>query len=314
MDTTINYAERWMPDIIDSINQNTLCSPFISDNVKWLGAKNFHYTQMSVSGYKNHSRAGGWNSGVIAQEDVVYTCNHDRDIEFFIDKQDVDQSNETASMKKVSDKFENEQAAPELDSLFFSKVAQKALTISGAHSETALSDYTKNNILSKLRSFIRSGKLKLYRNKGALIMYLATDLMDLLQDCPDFNKTINIVTIADGGVGVETRITEIDKVTIIEVIDDEAFYTKFNYSSDDGGFVPSDDAKAINVLLASPMKTSVVTTVNSIYLFGPGQHTKGDGYLYQNRANSDCFIFPNGKNNKIDNIYVDVQPAEESDP
>ncbi|MCQ2484761.1 MAG: phage capsid protein [Clostridia bacterium] len=310
MDTTINYAEKWMPDIIASINQNCLCSPFVAPNVEWLGAKTFHFTQMNVSGYKNHNRNGGWNQGAVVQTDVPYTAEHDRDIELFIDRANVDESNETASMKNISDKFEEEQAAPELDSIFFSKTAQKALSITGAHSETALSEYTKENILAKLKAYIASNKLKLYRNKGVLIMYLATELMDLLSECPTFNRTINVVTIADGGVGIETRITDIDKVTIIEVIDDEVFYSKFNYESDEGGFIPASDAKAINVLIASPVTDKVVTTVNSIYMFGRGQHTKGDGYLYQNRSISDCFIFPNGKSGKIDSVYVDLRKAE----
>ena len=40
---------------------------------------------------------------------------------------------------------------------------------------------------------------------------------------------------------------------------------------------------------------------------------KGDSYLYQNRAFSDVFTFPNGKDGKIDSIYVDTDTAEYSE-
>ena len=110
--------------------------------------------------------------------------------------------------------------------------------------------------------------------------------------------------IAEGGVGIETRITDIDGVTLIEVIDDERFYDKFDFTD---GFVPvASTSHKINVLIASPLTVKTVPKISSIYYFNPGQHTEGDGYLYQDRSLSDTFIFPNGKDNKIDSIYVDV--------
>ena len=50
--------------------------------------------------------------------------------------------------------------------------------------------------------------------------------------------------------------------------------------------------------------------ISSIYYFDPGAHTKGDGYLYQNRSLSDVFVFPNGRDGNIDSIYVDVDTTE----
>ena len=47
-----------------------------------------------------------------------------------------------------------------------------------------------------------------------------------------------------------------------------------------------------------------------IYYFAPGTHTKGDGYLYQNRSFSDVFVFPNGRDGKIDSVYADVDTEE----
>ena len=67
--------------------------------------KNISFTQMSTSGYKSHSRLGGWNKGTVEQTDVPFTLTHDRDIQFMIDKIDVDETNETASIKKISEVF-----------------------------------------------------------------------------------------------------------------------------------------------------------------------------------------------------------------
>lgn len=125
MANTNNYAEQFSPDLLEILMQGTLTSPFITSNVKWVGARTFHFTQMSTTGFKNHSREGGWNKGKYTQTDVPFTCEHDRDIEFLVDKADVDETNATAKVENISKVFEQTQVAPETDALFFSKVATK---------------------------------------------------------------------------------------------------------------------------------------------------------------------------------------------
>ena len=44
--------------------------------------------------------------------------------------------------------------------------------------------------------------------------------------------------IAEGGMGIETRVTDIDGVTVMEVIDDERFYDAFDWEPEKGGFQP----------------------------------------------------------------------------
>lgn len=102
----LNYAEQWSPELLEILMQGTLTSPFVTSNVRWLDAKTFHFTQMSTSGYKNHNRKGGWNTGTYDQKDIPYTLTHDRDVEFMVDKADVDETNATASIQNISRVFE----------------------------------------------------------------------------------------------------------------------------------------------------------------------------------------------------------------
>lgn len=300
----LNYAEVWSPDLLEIMEQESLTSPFITTAVKWLDAKTFHFTQMSTSGYKSHNRNGGWNKGTFAQEDVPYTVSHDRDISFLVDKADVDETNQTASIKNISRVFHQTQQVPEMDAYFFSKVATEAQKVEGYHSETAENTWTKENVFSKLKGMIGAGKLRRYVQKGALICYVRSFVMDLLEQSTDFTRKIEMTQIAEGGLGIETRVTDIDGVTIMEVIDDERFYDKFDFTD---GFLPvAGTSHKINVLVASPLTVKTVPKISSIYYFAPGSHTEGDGYLYQDRSLSDTFVFPNGKDNKIDSIYVDV--------
>lgn len=320
----LNYAEQWNPELLEILIQGSLTSPFITENVKWLGAKTFHFTQMSTSGYKNHNRKGGWNTGTYSQEDLPYTLTHDRDIEFLVDKADVDETNATASIKNISTTFVKTQVVPETDALFFSKVAQVAQNTEGYHGTTPIASYTKAKVFGMLKDILAKGKLRRYKANGSLIMYVRSEIMDALEQSTEFTRKIEMTQIAEGGIGIETRVTDIDGVTIMEVIDDERFYDAFNWEPEDGGFEPlkkvTEDtehgikavtgAHKINVLVACGQTCKTVPKINSIYYFEPGAHTKGDGYLYQNRSFSDVFVFPNGRDAKIDSVYVDVDTVE----
>lgn len=310
MPSTNNYAQVWQSDLLDILIQGTLTSPFITSNVRWVGARTFHFTQMSTSGYKTHNRNGGWNAGKYSQDDVPFTVMHDRDISFLVDKADVDETNSTASAENISRVFEQTQVAPETDALFFSRVAQAAKEATGYNSSTPISEFTVENTFTKLKKMLGAGKLRRYKARGSLIMYVRSEIMDNLENSKEFTRKIELTQIAEGGMGIETRVTDIDGVPVMEVIDDERFYDEFNWDPEDGGFEPKSGAHKINVLIACGETCKTVPKIASVYFFAPGSHTEGDGYLYQNRSLSDTFVFPNGKDKKVDSVYVDTDTTD----
>ena len=306
----LNYAEKWSPEILAAIIQGTVCSPFITNNVKWLSAKTFHFTFMSTTGYKDHSRAGGWNRGSVTQEDVPFTLYHDRDVEFLIDKLDVDETNQTATIQSISSKFIELNGNPEIDAEFFSKLYAVAYAQdTKLCTATPIADYTTANVFTKLKAMLKASNLRTYKSRGSLLGYVSSDIMDLLERSTEFTRQITMNTIADSGLAIQTRVTEIDGTPLFEVIDNERFYTDFDFNSAEGGFVPETLAVGINAVFASTEQVKQVPKINSIYFFAPGAHTLGDGYLYQNRAYSGTFVFPNGKNNKVDCLFMDVNGA-----
>ena len=236
----------------------------------------------------------------------------------------MDETNSTASIQNVARVFEQTHVVPETDALFFSKVAQKAQETNGYHSTTAASGYTKTKVFGMLKDILAKGKLRRYKTNGSLVMYVTSAIMDALEQSTEFTRKIEVTQIAEGGLGIETRVTDIDGVPIMEVIDDERFYDAFDWEPNGGGFAPRVKVEAdtdagtegitgahkINVLVACGQTCKTVPKISSIYYFEPGTHTEGDGYLYQNRSLSDVFVFPNGRDGKIDSIYVDVDTAE----
>jgi hypothetical protein len=268
----LNYAQVWEPELLEILMQGALTSPFVTTNVRWLDAKTFHFTQMSTSGYKNHNRNGGWNKGNYAQKDVPFTVTHDRDISFLVDKADVDETNATASIQNISRTFEQTQVVPETDALFFSKVAQAAQKEEGYHSTTAIAAYTKAKVFGMLKDILAKGKLRRYKANGSLVMYVSSAIMDALEQSTEFTRKIELTQIAEGGIGIETRVTDIDGVAVMEVVDDERFYDAFDWEPEAGGFEPqkkvaSGTAKAgahkINVLVACGQTCKTVPKISS---------------------------------------------------
>lgn len=307
MPNVINYAEQWSDELLQIIDDGAYSSPFLTPNerVKWLGAKTFHFTKMDVSGFKPHSRDGGYNRGSIVQEDKEFTLEHDRDIEFFVDVADVDESKQTANLQNVSRVFTQKHSAPETDARFFERVAKAA--IADGYYET-MTGFTAANTYGRLVKMFQRKELKKYRAMGGLIAYVSGEIMDNLENSTEVQKTLDIKTMSiNEKQGIETRIAFINGVTIIEVVDDTRFYTSFDYAD---GFV--GNGSKINVCIAHPSMVKTVVKFNNIKLFANGTHTEGDGDLYQRRDLWDTFVFPNGLDGKCDAVYVNIESGDPS--
>ena len=303
----MNYAEQWSDELLQIIDDGAYSSPFLTpaERVKWTGAKTFHFTRMDVSGFKNHSRDGGYNRGSVIEEDKDFTLEHDRDVEFFVDAADIDETKQTANIQNVSRVFTQKHSAPETDARFFERVAKAA--IADGFYET-MSGFTAANTYGRLVKMFQRKELKKYRAMGGLIAYVSGEIMDYLESSTEITKTLDIKTQSiNEKQGIETRIATINGVTIIEVVDDTRFNTSFDYSD---GFV--GNGSKINVCIAHPSMVKTVNKISSIKFWANGTHTEGDGDLYQRREYWDTFVFPNGLDGKCDAVYVNIESNDPS--
>lgn len=289
---SINYVTKREKQFDQKLMQGALTSILETPKVNWLGAKSFEIPTVSVSGYKAHTRSKGYNAGTVSNDKKVYTLNFDRDIEFFVDSADVDETNEELSAANVTGTFITEHATPELDAYRFSKLATTAISATKFKSED---DYSETNVYSRLKSAILP-----IRKYGAanIVIYVSSEIMDFLERSKNFTRSISTTSPQ----GIDTRVTSLDGVQIIEVWDDARFKTQFEFTD---GFVKASGGKDINFLIVAKPAVIAKAKFNSIYLFAPGQHTEGDGYLYQNRMYHDLFVLENKK----DGVYVSHKSA-----
>lgn len=90
--------------------------------VQFINAQTIKLPRMSLSGYKDHIRTPGFNAGTMSNDWEPKKLTHDRDVEFYIDPMDIDETNLVMSVANIQTTFEEEQAIPEKDSYRFSKL------------------------------------------------------------------------------------------------------------------------------------------------------------------------------------------------
>ena len=273
---TLNYITRDDGVFDEALIQNTLTNPLVK-NVNFIdNTKSFTLTDITVSGYKDHTRDKGFNAGTYSNEKEVYTVTQDRDIEFYVDTMDVDETNQDVSAANISRKFIETQSGPEIDAYRFEKLAAFA----AANGNSEIQALTEVNVYSA----IKDGILPV-RRYGAqnLLGYVSSEVMDALERSIEFNRSITVQNV--GVSTLDSRITSIDGVSLIEVWDIDRFNSEHDYTE---GFKPKGNF--LNFLIVAVPQIIAVNKHQAIFLFAPGEHTQGDGWLYQNRLYHDLIV------------------------
>lgn len=291
----INYITKDQGIFDQRLVQDLISSDLETTGIELVnGGKSFTLTTISTSGYKPHTRNKGFNSGTFENAKEVYTMTQDRDVEFYVDTMDVNETNQDLAIANISNTFIREQAVPDVDAYRFSTLATKAIAASQSAEETL----TVDNVYSRIKAEILP--VRKY-GAGNILVYVSSEVMDLLERSKEFTRSITNQNV--GLTALESRVTSLDGVVLKEVWDIDRFYTAFDFSE---GFVPAVDAQEINFLVVAKPSQISVAKHNAIFLFNPGEHTQGDGYLYQNRLYHDTFV----KKEQADGVRVSIKPAE----
>ena len=132
------YAEKFT-QLLQQKYAKELCSDDLTQSnpqVTFINAQTIKLPRMTVSGYKDHTRTPGFNAGTLSNDWEPKKLSHDRDIEFFVDPMDIDETNLTLSVANIQNTFETEQAIPEKDSYRFSKLYSELNTYKAGNINT----------------------------------------------------------------------------------------------------------------------------------------------------------------------------------
>ena len=278
-----NYAEKFM-NLLQQKYANELCSHDLTlsnPGVTFINAQTIKLPRMTVSGYKDHSRTGaGFNAGTLSNDWEPKKLAHDRDIEFFVDPMDIDETNLTLSVANIQNTFETEQAIPEKDSYRFSKLHAELTTYNGKIDTTVLDPATFLDWFDDRMAEMDDAGVP----EEGRILYLTPTMRKVAKQAEGIQRTISV----DGGASaINRKVYSLDDVKL-KSVPSARMKTKYDFTD---GCVAAGDAKQINCILIHPSCVVCRDKYSYIKLFTPGSDSRtADGYLYQNRNYGDLFL------------------------
>lgn len=290
MPNTINYAEVWSNKLRELYGQEAKSDLLFNSNtdIQPRGGKTIKIPTLSVSGYKDHTRASlGFQQGNYSNDYEVKTLDHDRSIEFVIDPMDFDETDTVVSLANIQNRFERTQAIPELDCYTFSKLYTEAKRVGATIKTEAL---TKANILTEFDK-----NLEILEDKGIpmdrLVLFCTSQYKTLLKNAEGIQRTLDV----KNGGGIDRRVHSVDDIKNIITVPSDRLKTAFNFTD---GCNADTNAKKIDYILIDPECQVSRVKYSYIHLFSPGSDSRtSDNYLYQNRRYNGTFA--------IDHLFKD---------
>jgi len=279
MANNINYATIFNSNLTQKYSRELLTGALTTNDVNFIGGNTIRIPFLNLRGYKQHSRDGGFNRQAVENRNITKVLTHDRDVEFFVDSMDVDETNQVLAATSLTNVFETEHAIPETDAFRFSKIYQEYNALGGKPDNRQL---TKANVLEIYDEYMQKMDEEEVPSAGR-ILYVTPQVNKLLSQSTDISRIMNVI---DDDSRLKRAVRMLDEVEIVVV---PAGRMKAAYDFSDG-FSPAAGALQINMMLVAPSSVIAVNKHSYIKLWPPGTHTQGDGYLYQNRQYGDLFV------------------------
>lgn len=278
----LNYVTQFDTRIRDMYGHELISDALFHSNedIQIIGAKDIKIPRLTVSGYKDHTRAAAFNAGNYSNNFETKQLDHDRDIEFAIDPMDVDETNQIVSLANIQARFERKQAIPELDCYTFSKLYAEATRVGATIKNGAI---TEANILSDF-----DDNCEAFENAGVplsrCILYCTAAYKKALKNAEGIQRTLEV---SGGAKTLDRRIHTMDDLKEIRTVPIERFKTAYDFTE---GYAVDATGKQINYILVDP--EAQVSRVKYAYInaYTPGHDSRtADNYMYQNRRYNGTF-------------------------
>lgn len=282
MPNTVNYAVSFAQQLKQKYKLGLRSAALTTENkdIRWLDANTIKIPYLIMKGYKDHGRSGGFNMQDLENKFLTKVLEHDRDVEFFVDSMDVLESNQALSAGNITSTFLEEQAIPETDVYRFSKLYAEYVALGQTADSTAITDA---NALSLFDDYMAEMDEAEVPEEGR-VLFVTPAVYKNLKRAQELSRSIAITGVT-GGV-INRTVRSLDDVELVKV-PSARMKTAYDFTD---GFAPAAGAKQIRMLLVHPKSVIAVDQHAYIKLWAPGEHTKGDGYLYQNRKYGDLFL------------------------
>lgn len=301
---TVNYAETYSRELANAypyvLYSGALWNSENRKKYKVVDAKTIKIPNLSTKGRTDGDRTkiGDFSQNFSNDWETKTLTNH-RQWQTLVHPQDVDQTNQVATIRNITKTMNEEHKFPELDVMMFSTIyslrnAQKAIT-----AETT--ELTAANILTKFDSMMDAMDEALVPVSGRILY------------CDTYTKTLidNAIVIVrnNGDKKLARSVSRLEEVDIVSV-PTALFKTEYTFNDGktsgqtDGGFVAKSTAKDMAMILLHPSAILPIVSYSFAQLQPPSALSQGK-YVYFEESFEDVFIL----NKRVEAIQICVKKS-----
>ena len=285
---------------------------FLADNVlrsKFVGAKTVLLPEMELSGLGDYDRDTGFIKGTVTVSNRPYTLSMDRARSFQLDREDEDETGIAGLAGQVLGEFVRTKVVPEVDAYCLSKLA--GLAVTKGHTVTGTPATEVYKMFTEACAAVQNE----VGFDEELVCFVNPAVWSAMQNSDEISRRIAVDDFKKGEIN--TKVKSINGVAILPVADNRmksayTFYDGATVTTDDdgkithdetaGGFVATDSAKSIGLLVMPKKGASLVKKTERVRTFAPYQNQAADAYKFDYRTYYDLII----KNSTADSIYTYV--------
>ena len=296
---TLEFCEKLTGEL-DKLFVQGPVTGFFTDNVlrsKFVGAKTVLLPEMELSGLGDYDRDTGFIKGTVTVSNRPYTLAMDRARSFQLDREDEDETGIAGLAGQVLGEFVRTKVVPEVDAYCLSKLAGLAAnngqTVSGTPETDAIAMF--HEACAAVQNEVGF--------EEELVCFVNPTMWTAIQNSPELSRQITVSDFAKGEAHLQVK--SINGVAILPVADArmKSAYTFCDGATEGeeaGGFLPTDAAKSIGMLVMPKKGASLVKKTERVRTFAPDQNQAADAYKFDYRTYYDLIV----RNSAVKSVYT----------
>ena len=279
-----------MTDVLEKQLVQGATVGFFEDNAlraKFVGAKTVLIPTMDMSSLGDYDRDNGFVTGAINISSEPFTLSQDRARSFQLDREDNDETGVADLAGEVLTEFVRTKVVPEVDAYVLSKLggyaATNGQTVEGDPDTEAYAMFAQ--AVSNIREEVGFDE--------ELVCFADNAFLKSLSASPEIARQITVSDFKKGAV--HTQVRTLDDIKLLPVPLSRMktqydFYDGTTGGQEDGGFVPTAEAKDIGFIILPKKAVSLVKKSETLRTFSPEENLKADAWKFDYRLYYDAFI------------------------
>ena len=245
----------------------------------FVNAKTVRVPNIAMSALSNYSRTTGYAAGDINLTWEAFTLTQDRGKQFTLDAMDNEESGGIAVIHAMK-VFERTQVIPEVDAYRLSTLAAKATGTGIATPGTI----EANKVIAKFadaEKYFEDNEVPIDR----IVYFISTEVARLIKTTTELKALVGTTTVENGDIKLKVN-TFNDNIII--VVPPKRFKTAYTFGNN--YFIPTADAKDINILAVYDAASIPVKKHNPVRIFSPEVVQDKDAWKFNYRIYHDIFV------------------------